>query len=229
MDRDGLQKLAELERHDKPYHVVLDLDRTLFMTNKFVDYIYDVLGYMGIKQIEQFQQHEKANRGNTLDILQELEAYFTDVFSFDAFKAAMDKLEKPQLIYSGVRELLLHFKEQGTSFSIMTYGGESTQALKLLLFFDELGPELNDIPSEITSVEKNKADYIDRAWADGRGHFTLPAYISREEKIVDEIVVVDDKSSNFVTTNPSIIGLHVSYDANPGTVTAQDIIRALEQ
>lgn len=192
--------------------VVLDLDRTLFDTNKFSYATMQILQQRGVasEKLAAIKATELSQRGNTFDLIAAIRQ-LEETISIDDFKH-----EASEYVYPGVVELLQQLAEHDVPYTILTYGGEESQRLKLAILETVLGQAA---PAVVTN-ERNKSAWIshhavlEEGGAGKEPYLVLPAELTEGYGVVEagRVVVLDDKPENFVTENPLISGLLIDND-----------------
>lgn len=133
--------------------VVIDLDRTIFDTTRFVEILYIEameLPDHHAKDLRDLQKREQRARGQSFDIVGEL----TAIKMMPSRETLISYAD--QLLYPGVQELFKYLEAQGTACIVLTYGGKEAQLMKLRILEHALG---RTVSFHITQ-EKDKAAWL---------------------------------------------------------------------
>lgn len=197
-----------------PLFVVFDLDRTLLVTNKLVERIWELLPELGVSSQEMgiLKAYEISQRGKQLDLIKEIGERFEERFGVDELIALITEAGGDGLLYDGVSELLAELEENDVPAMIMTYGNQTSQEAKLKL--TQLS--LNDgvvLPFAKIVDHQRKAMWLAKHCLQTRDGRVVPAELYPSEAIVaQQIIVVDDKESNLETSAEDISGILVDND-----------------
>lgn len=198
---------------------LIDLDRTLFDTARFVKAIIDEIEEIepgfGAHLSEQFEQSYKNEE--TFFLLRYLRQEKGDDWFASVVRSAMEKHGKEAFILPGVAERL-RFAEHLTTYrpawGILTYGDEIDQRMKAALIgLDHIPMYLVDTP--------DKSQVI-RSWLLTDGTFHLPSVFGGE--IVDALTLEDDKLRAFNDLPPSVCGIWLSRGATVNKHTSGLIV-----
>jgi hypothetical protein len=217
----------EREPREAPVFVVLDLDRTLIDNDVLVNIIFDVLPEMGYDEsvVEGLIRVEHENKGNSFDLFGYLEQTSSRKVNLSTLKDHILARRPEDLVYDGVEELLDELSTAAVPHGIMTYGSMGWQSAKIDLFRALAGSKTTTLSALITN-EKNKAEYIDAHWySQERSRFTIPKELSGLEKgvAVSSVLIIDDKPTNFETSNSHIHGQVVDNSDKESGCTIDDI------
>lgn len=201
-----------------PLFVVLDLDRTLFATNRLVESIWQLLPSFGIspQEIEDLKAYEISQRGQQLDLIQEISNRFKGRLSVDELIARVAGVKGEDLLYDGVPELLVDLEQRDVPAMIMTYGSQASQEAKLKLTRLSLGEHVAMPFSRIVDHQRKAAWLAEQCVQTQDGARMIPKELYDGKSIVtQQIIVVDDKKSNLEA--PSADGIGGILIDNDGT------------
>lgn len=210
-----------------PLFVVLDLDRTLFDTDTFVEYIWRLLpGFaIGVQELEDLKAYEISQRGKQLDLIQEISRRFKGRLSIDELTARMADIGGEELLYRGVSELLVELKQNDVPTMIMTYGSQASQEMKLQLMRLSLGKGAEMPYSTIVTHQRKAAWLAEQCVQAQDGARVVPKELYDGKSIAaQQIVVVDDKKSNLeAPLAEGIGGMLIDNDGTSGAGAAVGI------
>lgn len=210
---------------------LIDLDRTIFDTSRFVKLITDEIDTthpgVGTELDERFEAAYKNEE--TFFLLRHLRELlgdepFEQLVERIVLREGVDSLLKP-----GTKERLLFANEISSlqpAWGILTYGDEIDQTMKLRL----LG--LQDIPTLILPTP-NKGEII-KTWQNEDGTFTLPDVFGGH--VVDHLSLEDDKLRAFIGKPDGVHGLwmvnpqnsqHLSEDVLAGVTPINDFYESI--
>ena len=202
----------------KAIYYVLDLDRTLFDTNKDANILRDVVAeydeLLAVdlkKRVElsattgvSFSMHDFIATGLSAENLQRVEVEY------------MRQATAQDLLNPGARELLIALEHQAARHAgIMTYGSDKGQRLKLQ------ASGLDSFPAMI--VDTTSKGGVIAGWQQPGGGFRIPDVLARGSLLVDKVVLIDDRTRSFKDLPPGAEGYVVQpklpiVDPLPDTV-----------
>lgn len=214
--------------------VVFDLDRTCFDTDAYVREWCRLLVGHGLTHEQSQAEYEaiKARNGASFQLVEHIEdTYGADVV--DAIKsefrqAAADGRMHDMLIPKGVTEVLEYLLNESIPCGILTYGSSvDGQRFKLELFKAMTGME--HIQAVITDTHE-KAQMISVEWFEEKsGVFTTPFTYAGSGVVARQIIMLDDKATNLVTSNDSVKGILIdNWHAGAASVSMSDVARSLQ-
>jgi hypothetical protein len=141
-------------KQNRKSHVLVDLDRTLFDTGRFIDRVWTAIA----KEYAVDSEYERQRS-------ESFYTYYEDWYDYDFFNhiATISSIDSPQDEFE--KRIRLHLTESflfadaietlSLYDEILTFGNESYQRFKL-----SVCPELQHLP--VTIIREMKADYITR-------------------------------------------------------------------
>ncbi len=204
--------------------VVIDMDRTLFATDNFGTYVYDVFGLDDDERqaAEQAVLSSKGSGFDTFGYLQQRhpgklqrfsgEAGELDVGSMADWLVERHGLQQLQdaLLLPGARELFRVLDERELPHGVLTTGEDSYQQLKAAVLRRLLDrPGLPVMVVDGANVPDKTAMLVDACWQETSQYFLLPVQLSGELIAARNLVVIDDKDENLASPHASIHAVHI--------------------
>lgn len=219
--------------------VVLDLDRTLFPTDDFVDLIYDELMKQGVPadKTGEDKSFVYSQTGTSFSLFDHMAQEFGEA-RMNAVMQSIEQLVKDgtvtaeMLLCKGTKELLEYLDQHQIPHAILTFGEQGLQDFKIKLTRLLLNKTGEELPATVTSLHK-KAAWIADAWEqddDSKG-LHVPASITGGELIhAKNVVVIDDKVSNLVSDSEQVKGILVNNSSNRpvGSLSTEDLAEYLD-
>jgi len=207
---------------------LIDLDRTLFDTSKFVkaitDEVDEVQPGLGTELDERFEAAYQ--KEETFFLLRYLRHEKGDLWFEALIDRIVAKYGAEAFMLPGMHERLAFASEITDvvpAWGVLTYGDKIDQLMKMRLI------GLEDAPVYLTHTP-NKSEVI-RTWQTQDGRFTLPPVFGGET--VEMITLEDDKERAFYDLPKNVMGIWIAapgrsveeLDARelPNVVTAQDL------
>lgn len=193
--------------HSGKYYI-LDLDRTLFNTNKNAELFISVVRKHNPGLADRLKQNddEFKLRGASFS----MRAFIADQLSKEELEAVekeyLDAVRTVDLLNPGAREIINALSEQGIPFGIVTYGVFEGQTLKLR------ASQLDRYPHLVTQV-REKGELI-TTWLK-EGKFDIPIELAPDGLVVEEVILVDDRALSFEGLPAGARGYWLDAPDNP--------------
>jgi hypothetical protein len=186
--------------------VVLDIDRTIFDTSRFLECLYEESVRIGADKvmIDQLHREEQQARGRSFDVVSRLVA----CNSLPSVKSMYSYGDR--VLYDGVKELINHLRRDDVVTVLLTYGNSFAQQYKIDIIFNTLGFRL---PYHITT-EPNKAAWLERNETDMG--FEIPTDENGSMLVGKSLVLIDDKEVNLQTQHPRLHTIFINNSSDAG-------------
>lgn len=215
---------ATTEHETESRHVetfaVLDLDRTLFNTDAFIDIVCMMLTQHGISPEVALDTiaRIKDQTGGSVPLFEDL----GNTFAEDVLEAVREEILRLAsegelrdiLLYDGSREILDMLDELEVPFGVLTYGKETEQQYKIDLFRLLVNREPARLPAMPTD-ERLKGNWIHGAWKQADGFIVPVDFTESAPVFAERIVILDDKPDNLLSPDPTVGGILID-NSNPG-------------
>jgi beta-phosphoglucomutase-like phosphatase (HAD superfamily) len=182
---------------------VLDLDRTLFDTERAVTIMEEVVAIHDQVLARALRQRfcEYSERGESFSV-RDFIVDMTDEANMQFVEARYHEAAQAQdLLLPGAKELIAFVRSRPrTRFGILTYGSPQGQAMKM-----RAAVGLEEVPFLVTAG-RHKGEQIAQ-WQQADGTYRLPEELGGV--IAREMVFVDDKSFSFTGFPPDGTGYQV--------------------
>ena len=184
---------------------LIDLDRTLFDTSKFVKAVTDEVDRLkpGLGTELDLRFEEAYEKEETFFLLRFLRQHYGNVWFEDLVSIVAEKYGAESFLISGARERLEFaetLSDEKPAWALLTYGDEIDQRMKMRLI------GLEDAPVVFTPhPEKGE---IMRSWQMPNGRFQLPEVLGG--RTVDELVFEDDKLRAFHDLPEHVLGIWIA-------------------
>lgn len=203
--------------------VVIDLDRTLLVSDALTELLYSQLTRYGVTmaQINEDFSYVKRHAGKSFSQGNYLRSKYGD----DLYRQAVIETENQivsgesaeTLLYDGAIQLLRELDHHEIPYTILTYGEKENQELKLRLLRLLLAEQNTTLHAVVTS-EPEKAKWIETTWQHTEQGFSVPSTIYKAETLVARsVVIIDDKPANLTSDSSEIIGILVDNTAQEGS------------
>lgn len=203
--------------------IILDLDRTLFDTDRLIELLIMRLERYGVPKSETTASLSgiKSSAGQSLSMVEFLtKRHGADlvgrVIRDMEVIAQAGRLDDAELLYGGASATLLReFDARGVPYAILTYGREADQRFKLDLIRLLTGRDEQDLPAVITD-EPRKGAWIHAKWLDkGSGsQFRIPSEFTHDQTIIAKrIIILDDKIANLQSPDKNVLGINIDNQA----------------
>ena len=213
--------------------VVLDMDRTLLKSNRFVDVVFDSLRTVNPEKtsvIDRVQREERANRGAAYDYLAALEQGGLQI---DGTMLASEILQNAESTEGLAEDLLAPDaiaaideinRRKNLSAIIMTAGGRETQALKIEVvngLIAKLSQSKCALPAVVVDDSVVKAAIVGELFDGESGDFSIEKLVDQQAKMfsdidgatygaIEHVIVIDDKPKNVESRDERVRGVVVS-------------------
>lgn len=181
---------------------IIDLDRTLFDTNKASQMIVEEIAKIDESVVSEIQRQitEFTNLGSSFSIRDSTIALIGEEKTSIVETRFMERAWQEGVFLEGAEDLLAAISASGASFGILTYGSPAGQLTKLK------AAKLDTLPYIITD-QSHKGSLI-RSWQQDNGSFVLPEEYGL--KVVERLVFIDDRLFSFDGLPERAIGYWVA-------------------
>lgn len=184
---------------------LLDLDRTLFDTVRFVKFITDEIDKtnkgLGKKLNEQFEAAYAS--GETFFVMRYLREHFGDQAFETLVERTVEREGSDSLLLPGARERIVLADELSSlrpSWGILTFGDAADQLLKIRIVGFERAP--------LFIAETPDKGPLIASWHTSDGTFALPESLGGH--IADELIFEDDKLRAFNDLPENVLGMWIT-------------------
>lgn len=180
---------------------IIDLDRTLFDTEKNADFFAQAVRKHSVETAEKLLEKVKkfALMGESFGMRQFVVEALGEEKTAEIEASYLEMTAHEDLFNPGAEKFLkVLLSKPGVNFGILTYGSAPGQLLKLK------AGKLAEAP-HIVTLEKFKGEYIS-TWQQPDGTFLLPKEFQTRGEVTENLVLIDDKALSFEFLPESVRG-----------------------